>query len=92
MTVLGPAAHIEQHSDGVFARILEAIATHVRRITYMPDLTSTLYYCDSWCTYIPLVSSNGVLNVSVNRSCYRNTFGGSRTHQTNANIMLLSCT
>ena len=31
-------------------RILVAIVTHVRRITYMPDLNWTFYCCVSWCT------------------------------------------
>ena len=45
VTVLWSVAHIEQHSVRVFTGILAAIVTHVRRITYMPDLKLTLYCC-----------------------------------------------
>ena len=36
----------------MFARILVAAVTDVRRMTYLPALTLTLSYCVSWCTHI----------------------------------------
>ena len=66
----------------VFTIILVAIVTHVRRITYMPDLKLTLYYCVSWCTHISHNSVNG------NRSCYRKTRSTDNVHtEADANVI-----
>ena len=42
--MLGSAPHIEKHGVRVLAGILASMVTNVRRITYMLDLTLTLYY------------------------------------------------
>ena len=75
--------------------MLVAIVTHVRRITYMPGLKLTLYYCVSWCThiYIYYIYIVTVLRVSGNRSWHRKTRSTDNIHtKSDVNIMLLCAT